>query len=108
MDVIRKHTDGVRPPANLLDYETACAAFDWNAARAELSGLPGGRGLNIAHEAVDRHVLHGRGDTVALRWLDKAGMRRDFSYAQLAAQSNAFANVLRDVSAWRPANASSC
>ena len=33
---------------NLVDYEAARASFSWDAARAELSGLPGGRGLNIA------------------------------------------------------------
>ena len=32
--------------------------FDWNTARTLLAGLPGG-GLNIAHEAVDRHVAAG-------------------------------------------------
>jgi hypothetical protein len=26
---------------------------------ADLTGLPGGRGLNFAYEAVDRHVLGG-------------------------------------------------
>ena len=59
-----------------------------------LDGLPEGRGLNIAHEAVDRHVLHGRGEHVALRWIAKSGAVEDFSYRRLAAQSSAFANVL--------------
>ncbi len=39
----------------------------WGRARRELDGLPGGRGLNIAYEAVDRHVARGDGDRVALR-----------------------------------------
>jgi hypothetical protein len=29
--------------------------FSWDHARALLTGLPGG-GLNIAYEAIDRHV----------------------------------------------------
>lgn len=41
---------------NLAGYDRTCAEFPWNAARAELDGLLGGRGLNIAHEAVDRHA----------------------------------------------------
>lgn len=41
---------------NVTDYDTAAARFSWAAARAALDGLPGGRGLNIAHEAVDRHA----------------------------------------------------
>ena len=43
--------------------------------RAELDGLPGGRGLNIAHEAVDRHAAGPRAERVALRWLGSAGAR---------------------------------
>ena len=41
--------------ANMPDYDRARAEFSWAAARARLAGLPGG-GLNIAHEAADRHV----------------------------------------------------
>jgi acetyl-CoA synthetase len=41
---------------NLTDYDTAVREFSWDRARAQLDGLPGGRGLNIAHEAVDRHA----------------------------------------------------
>ncbi len=60
---------------NLVDYERTCAEFTWDAARAELDGLPGGRGLNIAHEAVDRHAAGPRADHVALRLLDAVGDR---------------------------------
>jgi acetyl-CoA synthetase len=49
-----------RADANLKDYEVEAAKFTWRSARAELAGLPGG-GLNIAHEALDRHVQAGRG-----------------------------------------------
>ncbi len=41
---------------NLQDYAEARAAFSWELAARELDGLPGGRGLNIAHESVDRHA----------------------------------------------------
>jgi acetyl-CoA synthetase len=81
---------------NLLDYRAARAAFSWEAAERELDGLPAG-GLNIAHEAVDRHVAAGRGDRVALRWLGRHGERREVAFAELAEQSSRFANVLRDL-----------
>jgi acetyl-CoA synthetase len=68
--------------------------MDWEAARQELAGLPGG-GLNIAHEAVDRHARGPRADHVAIRWLAAAGGERDFNYAELARLSNRFANLLR-------------
>ena len=65
----------------------------WVDARAALDGLPDG-GLNIAHEAVDRHVRHGHGDDIAIRWLGKTGDRRECTYRDLAASSNRFAHAL--------------
>jgi acetyl-CoA synthetase len=86
----RKDTES----ANLRDYETFVASFSWGDARALLTGLPGG-GLNIAYEAVDRHVLAGNGGRLALRWIGRDDTVRDFTYAELLAQVNRFANVLR-------------
>jgi len=80
---------------NLLDYERARSPGFWDRARAELDGLPGGRGLNIAHEAVDRHAHGARAGHLALRWLGKSGDVRDFTYADLARETNRFANVLQ-------------
>jgi acetyl-CoA synthetase len=65
----------------------------WNAARARLDGLAGG-GLNIAHEAVDRHVAAGHGGETAIIWLGREGERRTLTYAELAAEAGRFANVL--------------
>jgi acetyl-CoA synthetase len=80
---------------NLVDYEAACASFSWEAAARELDGLPGGRGLNIAHEAVDRHASGPRRDRVAIRWLGRSGERQDLTYGDLRERTNRFANVLR-------------
>ena len=79
--------------ANLQDYEAYAKQFAWPQARALLDGLPGG-GLNIAHEAIDRHVLAGRGQKLALRWIGRDDQIRDYSYAALGAAANRFANVL--------------
>ncbi|MCQ4084797.1 hypothetical protein NGB36_30560 [Streptomyces sp. RB6PN25] len=68
--IIRKASHP-RVAPNLGDYERECARFDWARAREQLSGLPGGKGLNIAYEAVDRHVAHGRGGHVALRCIGR-------------------------------------
>ncbi len=95
MQVIRKPPhDGTRQP-NLIDYEAACRAFTWQQAREALNGLPDHGGLNIAHEAVDRHALGEMRDQVALRWLDKAGSVEDYTYARLSILSNRFANLLQ-------------
>jgi len=79
--------------ANLQSYEESVKTFSWAEARALLDGLPGG-GLNIAHEAVDRHVLAGRGDKLALRWIGRDDRIQDFTYSTLRAAANRFANVL--------------
>jgi acetyl-CoA synthetase len=92
--LIEKDRALFRPPPNLVDYIAARTEFDWAKARALLDGLPEGRGLNIAHEAVDRHLRGPRADRVALRWLGKSGERREFTYRHLAAETNRFANVL--------------
>jgi acetyl-CoA synthetase len=92
-DRIVKQPATLVPAPHLLDHASTCAAFRWDDAAKGLDGLPAG-GLNIAHEAVDRHLLHGRGDKTAIRWLGKAGERRELSYADLAAATNRFANAL--------------
>src|SRR5512145_1989147 len=81
-------------PPNLEDYDRVRATFTWDAARAELDGLPGGRGLNIAHEAVDRHAAGPRADRVASRWLGKRAEVRDYAYRDLRGLTDQFANVL--------------
>jgi acetyl-CoA synthetase len=80
---------------NLLDYGRACAEFSWAAARAALDGLPGGRGLNIAHEAVDRHAAGPLRDRVALRFLSRDDARREVTYRQLSEETSRFAGALR-------------
>ena len=90
--LIRK-TAGQRAQASLKDYASEVAGFSWDAARAELSGLSGG-GLNIAHEALDRHLRAGQGDRLALRWIGRNDTVRNFTYADLTAEANRFANLL--------------
>jgi acetyl-CoA synthetase len=85
--------NGVVP--NVVDYDAARASFSWEDARGELDGLPGGRGLNIAHEAVDRHVAGPRRDRVAMRWLRRDGRVTDATYGELSRWTDRFANVLR-------------
>jgi acetyl-CoA synthetase len=91
---ISKSPADLRVPPNLLDYDKECAAFSWESVRQEMGGLPAG-GMNIAHEAVDRHATGARARHLALRWLGKDGAVMDFTYLELARRSARFANVLR-------------
>lgn len=78
---------------NLADYDAVCRAFSWDGARRALSGLPGG-GLNIAHEAVDRHAAGPRAGHEALRFVRADGSTHSLSYRELAEQTSRFAAVL--------------
>jgi len=95
--LIRKDHDALKPRPNLLDYDEERAGFSWNKARALLDGLPEGCGLNIAHEAVDRHAVGSNANKVAIRWLGKAGENHDITYAELREETNRFANALKDL-----------
>ena len=79
---------------NLADYETVRRSFSWADAEKTLAGLPGGRGLNIAYEAADRHVAEGRGDRVALRWIAKDQAVNEVTYARLTLDTAPLSNLL--------------
>jgi hypothetical protein len=68
-ETIPKSVAGMAVAPNLSDYDACRRTFSWTAARAELDGLPRGSGLNIAHEAVDRHAAGARRNHLAIRWL---------------------------------------
>ncbi len=91
---IVKDPSGFRVPPNVRDLELARRSFDWAQARAHLDGLPDGRGLNIAHEAVDRHAVGPGAGHTAIRWLAKDGARREVTYGELKERTDRFAAVL--------------
>ncbi|MGZ8762642.1 MAG: acetate--CoA ligase [Acidimicrobiia bacterium] len=94
---IVKPRGGWEVEPNLLDYGQTCDEFTWDDARGALDGLPGGLGLNIAHEAVDRHAGGRRHDQVALRCLGRHGEVRELTYGDLREATNRFANVLEEL-----------
>ncbi len=82
---------------NLNDYQAIYADFRWEDAARLLDGLPEGRGLNMAHEAVDRHLANGRAEKVALRCIGKSGARRDLTFRELSQETSRFANALESL-----------
>ena len=86
------------PPAapNLPDYAASREGFDWSRIEAELDWLPGG-GLNIAHEAIDRHCEAGRGGKAAMLWEGKGGEKETYTYDDFREATNRFANVLKNL-----------
>ncbi|GAB5512149.1 MAG: acetate--CoA ligase [Hyphomicrobiales bacterium] len=95
MDTIFQKDADERAAAAMPDPEIVRQSFEWNDALALLDGLPEG-GLNIGFEAVDRHIVSGHGDDVAMRWFGKDGSTRNLTYADMAVLSSRFANVLKD------------
>jgi acetyl-CoA synthetase len=92
--IIHKERDPRGLAPNLRDYDDARARFSWERAGAAISGLPNRQGLNIAYEAVDRHVEHGRGHRDAFRFIARNGARRMLTYDGLRLDTNRFANAL--------------
>jgi len=82
---------------NLLDYEKTLTSFSWKNIAGELNGLPQGKGLNIAYEAIERHSTGNLKDTVALRFIRKDRVVDDFTYSMLQKQTSKFANVLKNL-----------
>ncbi|MEU5976258.1 acetate--CoA ligase [Streptomyces sp. NPDC047315] len=78
----------------LVDYDRDRSAFAWSQAAAGLTGLPDG-GLNIAHEAVDRHAASDRAEKPALRCIARDDSVSTMTYGELARCTARFANVLR-------------
>ena len=81
----------VRP--HLDDYDAIRNGFQYPDVINELDGLPGG-GLNIAYEAIDRHVAHGNGERLCWIWEGKNGDIERYTYGDAMRMSNQFANVL--------------
>ncbi len=78
---------------NMTDYDLLYKKFRWEEESGALDGLPGG-GLNLAHEAVDRHADSENRDIIALRWIRKDRTFEDFTYRDLKSHTSRFANVL--------------
>jgi len=50
--------------------------------------------INVAYNCLDRHVIAGNGDRVALHWEGEPGDSRSYTYAELTAEVKRAANVL--------------
>jgi len=84
----------IKVKPNIQDYAALRKSFSWEQVKKELDGLEGG-GLNLAYEAIDRHVKKGRGNKVAFYWESAKGEEEVYTFAQFKTQSDKFANVLQ-------------
>jgi acetyl-CoA synthetase len=77
--------DWVREPSESLD-ESNPPFYKWFADGE----------LNVSANCLDRHVEAGRGERVAYHWRGEEGEERDVTYVELLADTQRFANALRD------------
>jgi acetyl-CoA synthetase len=83
-------------------WADAAAELEWFApwekvldgAMGDATWFTGGK-LNLSHNCVDRHATGARQDKVALLWEGEPGEVRRLTYAQLHADVQRFANVLK-------------
>ena len=78
---------------HLKDYEARYADFRWEDIYDEFDWAKTGK-VNMAHEAIDRHLRRGRRNKLALIYTDKEHTER-FTFEDMSLLSNRFANVLR-------------
>ncbi|MEK3794093.1 acetate--CoA ligase [Paenibacillus sp. FSL R7-0204] len=79
--------------SNMEDYSRAVHEFRWEDVERSFSWHGTGK-VNMAHEAIDRHVEEGRGAATALIYSDAVREER-YTFADLRERSNKFGNVLR-------------
>ena len=81
--------------ARLHWHEPWTEVLDWTEAPVA-KWFVGGK-LNIAYNCVDRHVLDGHGDQVAIHWEGEPGDSRDLTYNDLLAEVSRAANYFTEL-----------
>ncbi|MFD0616478.1 acetate--CoA ligase [Paenibacillus sp. GCM10027629] len=85
--------EAVASTSNMGKYEDMYSQFKWEEIEKNFSWYTTGQ-VNMAYEAIDRHVEQGLGDKVALYYSD-ATRDEQYTFADMKTKSNQFANVLR-------------
>jgi acetyl-CoA synthetase len=75
-------------------FEPWTKVLDWNAPWAKW--FVGGK-INLSYNCLDRHANSARRDKIAILWEGEPGDTRKLTYAQLLAEVERFANVLKDL-----------
>ena len=76
-------------------HEPFSRVLDWDDAPVARWFADGK--LNVAYNCVDRHVIDGHGDQVAIHWEGEPGDSRAITYAQLLSEVSQAANYLTEL-----------
>src|SRR3990167_2468451 len=92
--IIKKNLKELGFEPNLLNYEKSYRAANWKQVEKEIEWFDKDH-LNAAYNAVDKHLKTWRKNKVAMYYEDDFGVQEQYSFAQLADESNKVANVLK-------------
>ncbi|MPZ97927.1 MAG: acetate--CoA ligase [Dehalococcoidia bacterium] len=90
---ITKDVHALKRAPYLADWAKLREEWSWDLPKSELD-LPDGL-YNLAHECIDRHVEAGRGDKRAMIWQSAGGDVETYTFADMRAHTNRFANALK-------------
>ncbi len=92
-EILKPGLEEMAVKPNLGPSDGLGSDFDWKQIEAEL-GVANRGEINQAHLCIDRHAASSRRDKVALVWEGKNGQTERYTFGELAALTDKFANVL--------------
>lgn len=78
---------------NLKNYEEERNSFSWERIEEHFTWKTTGK-VNMAYEAIDRHIMEGKGNKVALLYCDEK-RSESYTFEMLSRKSNQVGNLLR-------------
>jgi acetyl-CoA synthetase len=92
-EFIRKDINSLRVKPNLASYDEAKKSNPWDSIKNELTWFDDG-GINLAYNAVDRHLGTPVESKTALLWEGDNNATAQFTFGEMARLSNQYANYI--------------
>ena len=93
--IIKKNLKDLAVAPNILNYDKTYRTANWAQIAKEIEWFDKDH-LNAAYNAVDKHLTTWRKNKVAMYYEDDFGIREQYSFMQIAEESNKIANVLKN------------
>jgi acetyl-CoA synthetase len=95
-EYIKKDVSSLRVKPNLLSYDEAKKVNPWDSVKTELTWFDDG-GINLAYNAIDRHVGTPIEGKTALLWEGDNNATAKYTFGDMARLSNQYANFLNSL-----------
>jgi len=92
-ELIKKDVATFSVKPNLISYDEAIKSEPWKQASSELTWFDDGS-INLAYNAIDRHVGTPIEQKTALLWEGDNGASASYTFGEMARLSNQYANFL--------------